>query len=188
MFRVTVLLLPSHPHLWQSPAFMGTAEHLPPHGKCKRIPCFVLLACMDSAFPIKLFSSPPTSFLTFTLSPSSQHKGNKWPCRWSLVFTRVKSQAPQIQVTSAPRQCFTDNSSHSTAQKIASYKFGPYGEQQLTDICSFSEGSNVYLQHRPRNSNPIWWGKTQASSEDISTPVLQIIQLFPSEDCEIYVV
>lgn len=67
--------------------------------------------------------------------------------------------------TSAPRQSSTANSFHSAAQKLTSYKSGPYGEQQLTDIRSLSEGSNVYVERRPRNINSVWWGKKHKQAQ-----------------------
>lgn len=78
--------------------------------------------------------------------------------KWQII------PVPQTQVkTSAPRQSSTANSFHSTAQKLASSIFGLHREQQLTDIHSLSEGSNVYLEHRPRNVNSIWWEKKKTN-------------------------
>lgn len=57
----------SHHSEWFGSALLGMAENLPIHGKEWIIFCFVLLACVTFAFPIKLSLFQSTCFLPFTL-------------------------------------------------------------------------------------------------------------------------
>lgn len=115
-----------------------------------------------SYFELSTFSDSITRKIKFTWEKKNNCENTAHSA--SLKITWQIMPVPQTQVkTSARRQSSTTHSFHSTAQKLTSYKLSPHGEQQLTDIHSLSEGSNVYLEHRPRNINSVWCGKSASN-------------------------